>query len=343
MGTGSVTCLGVSRFYLTTPIYYVNAEPHLGHAYTTIVGDALARWHRLLGDDVHFLTGTDEHGQKIQQAPRPPASPRSSPTRSRRCSTMPGTGSTSPTTTSSAPPSRAQARVVELLQRCYDAGDIELDLYSGKYCVACEEYYTDDELSTATCARSTSGRSTTSRRRTTSSACAVPGPPARLVRGAPRRHRPRVPWQRGARPHPRRAARLLGQPHQPEVGHPVPWDPDARGVRVVRRAGQLHHRHRLRRRRASLRWWPALHLIGKDIIRHHCVYWPAMLMSAGLEPPEGLGGRRMAAHRRREDEQDAGNVVNPLDLVDDSASTASATTSSPRRRTARTATSPTRG
>ena len=55
-------------FYVTTPIYYVNAEPHLGHAYTTIVGDAISRWHRLLGDDVKYLTGTDEHGQKVQQA-----------------------------------------------------------------------------------------------------------------------------------------------------------------------------------------------------------------------------------------------------------------------------------
>ena len=58
----------MAKYYLTTPIYYVNARPHLGHAYTTIVSDALARWHRLLGDDVHFLTGTDEHGLKIQQA-----------------------------------------------------------------------------------------------------------------------------------------------------------------------------------------------------------------------------------------------------------------------------------
>ena len=63
----------VTRFYVTTPIYYVNAEPHLGHAYTTIVGDALTRWHRLLGDDVKFLTGTDEHGLKIQQAAEAPA------------------------------------------------------------------------------------------------------------------------------------------------------------------------------------------------------------------------------------------------------------------------------
>ena len=58
----------MTRFYATTPIYYVNAEPHLGHAYTTIVGDSLTRWHRLLGDEVKFLTGTDEHGLKIQQA-----------------------------------------------------------------------------------------------------------------------------------------------------------------------------------------------------------------------------------------------------------------------------------
>src|SRR5271169_1793212 len=58
----------VGRFYVTTPIYYVNDAPHIGHAYTTVTADALARWHRLLGDDVHFLTGTDEHGLKVQRA-----------------------------------------------------------------------------------------------------------------------------------------------------------------------------------------------------------------------------------------------------------------------------------
>ena len=57
----------MSRFYLTTPIYYINAEPHLGHAYTTMVADAVARAHRLAGDEVFFLTGTDEHGQKVER------------------------------------------------------------------------------------------------------------------------------------------------------------------------------------------------------------------------------------------------------------------------------------
>ena len=56
------------RFYVTTPIYYVNDVPHIGHAYTTVTADALARWHRLLGDDIFFLTGTDEHGLKVQRA-----------------------------------------------------------------------------------------------------------------------------------------------------------------------------------------------------------------------------------------------------------------------------------
>ena len=58
----------MSTFYITTPIYYINAEPHLGHAYTTMVADAVARAHRLMGDDVFFLTGTDEHGQKVERA-----------------------------------------------------------------------------------------------------------------------------------------------------------------------------------------------------------------------------------------------------------------------------------
>jgi methionyl-tRNA synthetase len=58
----------MSKFYVTTPIYYVNDEPHIGHAYTTILADVLSRYHRLFGDDVFFLTGTDEHGQKLQEA-----------------------------------------------------------------------------------------------------------------------------------------------------------------------------------------------------------------------------------------------------------------------------------
>jgi methionyl-tRNA synthetase len=138
----------VSQFYVTTPIYYVNAEPHLGHAYTTIVGDALARWHRLLGDDVTFLTGTDEHGLKIQQAAEASGmTPQEftdsiAPKFSDAWERLNITNDDFIRTTEP----RHKAAVAELLQRCYDAGDIELDTFAGKYCVACEEYYQDEEL-----------------------------------------------------------------------------------------------------------------------------------------------------------------------------------------------------
>ncbi|MGA1516056.1 MAG: class I tRNA ligase family protein, partial [Ilumatobacteraceae bacterium] len=132
----------MSRFYVTTPIYYVNAEPHLGHAYTTIVGDALTRWHRLLGDDVLYLTGTDEHGLKIRQAADAAGlSPKEfcdsiAPKFADAWDRLDIANDDFIRTTEP----RHHAAVTELLQRCYDAGDIELDTYSGKYCVACEEY-----------------------------------------------------------------------------------------------------------------------------------------------------------------------------------------------------------
>ena len=141
------------RFSLTTPIYYVNARPHLGHAYTTIVGDAFARWHRLNGDDVHFLTGTDEHGLKIQQAADAAG-----------VSPQAFTDSIAPLFADAwtrldisyddfirTTEERHKRGVAKLLQACYEAGDIELDTYSGLYCVACEAYFTEEELDGANC------------------------------------------------------------------------------------------------------------------------------------------------------------------------------------------------
>src|ERR671914_2137084 len=67
-GCSGIIMPAAEAFYVTTPIYYVNDAPHIGHAYTTVIADAVARWHRLLGDDTFFLTGTDEHGLKVQRA-----------------------------------------------------------------------------------------------------------------------------------------------------------------------------------------------------------------------------------------------------------------------------------
>jgi methionyl-tRNA synthetase len=312
----------VSNFYLTTPIYYVNARPHLGHAYSTIIGDALCRWHRLLGDDVHFLTGTDEHGLKIQQAadaagktPQEFAdgiAPLFQDAWQRlNISNDDFIRTTEP---------RHRAGVQELLQRCYDAGDIELGVYQGKYCVACEEYYTDEELLPG-------------------DQCPIHKRPVeyfeeenyffRLSRFQDRL----LDWYAahpGAITPEFRGNEALGLIRSGlrdfsvsrtslTWGIPLPWDPkhvayvwfDAL-ANYITAIGYGTDQQRFEQ------WWPVdYHLIGKDIIRHHCVYWPAMLMSAGLEPPKGwavggwllVGGEKMS--------KTSGNVVNPLDLLDE--------------------------
>lgn len=311
----------VGKYYLTTPIYYVNARPHLGHAYTTIIGDALARWHRLLGDDVYFLTGTDEHGLKIQQA-------------------ADAAGTTPQEFTDSIAPlfqqawerlnisntdfirtteARHRVGVEKLLQACFDAGDIELDRYSGMYCVACEAYFTEDELD---------GEN-----------CPIHKRPVEHVEEEnyffrlSRFEQRLIDWYSshpGAVVPEHRVNEVLGfikqGLHDFSVsrktltwGIPLPFDPshvayvwfDAL-ANYITAIGYGSDDAKFNE------WWPVNHhLIGKDIIRFHNVYWPAMLMSAGIEPPRGyavggwllVGGEKMS--------KTSGNVVNPLDLVDE--------------------------
>ena len=312
---------GVARFSLTTPIYYVNARPHLGHAYTTIVGDALARWHRLCGDNVHFLTGTDEHGLKIQQA-------------------ADAAGVTPQEFTDSIAPLFAQAwdrldisyddfirtteerhkrGVAKLLQACYEAGDIELDTYSGLYCVACEAYFTEEELDGGN--------------------CPIHKRPVdhveeenyffRLSRFGDRL----LDWYAK---HPNS---ITPSHRMNEVtsfikqglldfsvsrkslkwGIPLPWDPNHVAyvwfdalANYITAVGYGTDDEKF-----AENWPVSVHLIGKDIIRFHCIYWPAMLMSAGIEPPQhwAVGGWLLVGGEKMS--KTSGNVVNPLDLIDE--------------------------
>ena len=310
----------MAKYYLTTPIYYVNARPHLGHAYTTIVGDALARWHRLIGDDVHFLTGTDEHGLKIQQA----ADAAGMPPQQFADSIAPLFAdawhklniSNDDFIRTTEP--RHRIGVQKLLQACYDNGDIELDVYQGLYCVPCEAYFTEDDL--------------------VGGNCPIHKKPVeqveeenyffRLSRYGDRL----LKWYAD---HPgsivpdHRMNEVIGFIKQGLLdfsisrtsfswGIPLPWDPkhvtyvwfDALS-NYITAIGYGSDDAAF-----DARWPVDFHLIGKDIIRFHCVYWPAMLMSAGLEPPKGwavggwllVGGEKMS--------KTTGNVVNPLDLID---------------------------
>jgi len=321
---------GVSRFYLTTPIYYVNAEPHLGHAYTTIVGDALARWHRLLGDDVKYLTGTDEHGLKIQQAADAAGvSPQEftddiAPKFAAAWDRLNISNDDFIRTTEP----RHKAAVEELLQRCYDAGDIELDTFAGKYCVACEEYYTDDELITIDGADGPRADCCPIHLRSVeyfeeeNYFFRLSRFEDRLLDWYAAHPNALTPEHRG-----NEAIGLIKSGLRDfsisrtslEWGIPLPWDSEhvtyvwfdaLTNYLAAVGFGDGTDSYR--------DWWPAdHHLIGKDIIRQHCVYWPAMLMSAGIELPAGwaVGGWLLSGGEKMS--KTSGNVVNPLDLIDE--------------------------
>src|SRR3954465_14844589 len=143
----------MSRFYAPTPIYYVNDVPHIGHAYTTVAGDVLTRWRRMFGADVFFLTGTDEHGLKIQRAAEANGiSPQEMVDRTsaqfREALQLLDIRNDDFIRTTEP---RHYKAVQEFLQAVYDNGAIELGLYEGLYCYRCELYYTEDDLVDGKC------------------------------------------------------------------------------------------------------------------------------------------------------------------------------------------------
>jgi methionyl-tRNA synthetase len=310
----------VTKFSATTPIYYVNAKPHLGHAYTTIVADAVSRWHRLLGEEVHLLTGTDEHGLKIQQAADAAGvSPKEfadsiAPLFALAWERLNITHDDFIRTTEP----RHAAGVKKLLQACYDAGDIEVDVYRGQYCVPCEAYFIEEELIEGKCPIHMKETTYVEEENYF----------FRLSRFEDRL----LKWYED---HPNAITPgfrmnevigfIKGGLHDFSVsrktltwGIPLPWDPShVAYVWFDALANYITAVGYGTDDKAFAENWPVdYHFIGKDIIRFHCVYWPAMLMSAGIEPPKGwaVGGWLLVDGEKMS--KTTGNVVNPLDLID---------------------------
>ncbi|MBI2710860.1 MAG: methionine--tRNA ligase [Actinobacteria bacterium] len=307
------------RFFVTTPIYYVNDAPHIGHAYTTVTADALARWHRLVGDEVFFLTGTDEHGLKIQRAadangitPQEQADRTAArfeqawaeldirPDRFIR-TTDPDHG----------------VSVQAFLQKVKDNGHLYKATYEGLYCVACEAYYRESELVDGN--------------------CPIHGTPVEWLsednwffRLSAFEEQLTEYLSSGAVQPEGKRNEALGLVRQGlddvsitrtsiDWGVPVPWDPghvfyvwyDAL-INYATAVGYGTDPERF------ATWWPHVHhLLAKDILRFHCVYWPAMLLAAGEQPPHRLsvhgyllvGGEKMSKTRL--------NQIAPADLVAD--------------------------
>jgi methionyl-tRNA synthetase len=311
----------VSTFYLTTPIYYVNAAPHLGHAYTTIVADAMARWHRLRGDRAWLLTGTDEHGDKIAQAAaRASVTPQAFADRNSAAfrATWQRLGITNDDFIRTTEP-RHQAVVQAILQKLRDAGEIYLGKYGGHYCFGCERFYTEKEIVDGQCPDHQTALTWMEEENYFFRMSAYQGWLVDHVERHPDLIRPeryrneilgflRDPLQDLSISRPRR--RL-------EWGIPLPFDD--RYVTYVWFDALINYV-------SALGWpdgerfrtfWPvAQHLIAKDILKPHAIYWPCMLKAAGIDVYRHLnvhgywnvGGDKMS--------KSVGNVVEALALAD---------------------------
>ena len=330
------------RYYLTTAIAYANNKPGLHTLFEVIGADAIARWHRMLGDDTLFLTGTDEHSVNIaQRRPSEGRPPRD--VRRREGGALQGgrgRAARSPRTGSSGRPTpTTSAAAQEMVRRAHANGDIYLGTYEGWYCPNEGFNGATDVIETARgdhCPNHPDVPLQWLTERNWFFRLSAYQERARaLFRRAPRLRPARIPAQRDARLHPRQGLEDFSiSRERRRLGHPVPDRRErrvgaARGrlvgprgghdLRLVRRADQLHHRAPgfPDDPEAFAHWWPAdLHVIGKDIARFHTIFWPAMLWSAGLEAPRHVwvhgwllaqGGERMSKSR--------GNFLDPNDVV----------------------------
>lgn len=310
----------MSKFYVTTPIYYVNDKPHIGHAYTTILADVLARYHRLAGDETHFLTGTDEHGLKVQQA----ADARGVTPQEHVDSTVVRfqevwqrldiTHDDFIRTTED----RHRTIVQKILQDLYDRGEIYAADYDGWYDVTSETFVTEKDVDV-----NQTGGSTPN-----------------IIRITERNYFFRMGYYRDwlikyiednplfIQPDFRRNETLgflkkglndlcISRPKSRlNWGIELPFDSDFVTyvwfdalVNYISAVGYLSDNATFEK------WWPAnYHLIGKDILTTHTVYWPTMLKAIGLPMPQTIFAHGWWLMGKDKMSKSSGNVVNPLAL-----------------------------
>lgn len=308
----------MSKFFVTTPIYYVNDAPHIGHAYTTILADVLARFHRSSQEQVFFLTGLDEHGQKVMQAAQ-----KRGMTPQAHCDDL-------------APrfinlwekldiqyddfvrttQERHKRVVRDVLQKVFDAGDIYLNEYEGLYSVAEERFITQTEFD--------SGQFRDVKMlKEKNYFFRMSKYQKQLIDYIDAHDDFILPISR--------RNEILGFLKQPlgdlcisrpkarmDWGIEIPFDKDYVTyvwfdalINYISIPGYMSDEEKF------AQWWPAdVHLIGKDILTTHCVYWTTMLLSLGLPQPKTIFAHGWWLIAESKMSKSLGNVVNPLDLID---------------------------
>src|SRR3954449_3307765 len=309
-------------FYVTTPIYYVNAEPHLGHAYSTIAADVLARHMRQRGEDVFFLTGTDEHGEPVAQAAEAQGvSPRELADRNaQRFLDMAGrVNATNDFFIRTSDP-RHHAAVQRVLQTVYDRGYVYEGTYEGWYCPRCADFKTDAELIDGNrCPIHLIELEREKEDNYFFKLSAFQEKLEQLYADRPEFVGPQVRYNEalsfikgGLNDVSLTRARL-------RWGVTVPWDESQ--VFYVWFDALLNYYTALTYARAdedlTATFWPAdVHLIGKDILKFHTVFWPALLMAAGIEVPKRVFVHGFLLIDDKKMSKSLGNVIDPFMVID---------------------------
>lgn len=310
--------MSVSAYYLTTPIYYANDVPHIGHAYTTIAADAIARYHRLQGEDVFLLTGTDEHGINIE---RIAASAGASATQhvDRVADAFRDLWSALDISydrfVRTTEPAHHRAALA-LWDRLRASGDLYRATYTGAYCASCEAYYQPDELRAGACPVHALRCEDVSEENWFFALSRYQAALEHLigetefVGPSSRRNELLGVLRQGLRDFSvsRRQVRWgIRVPEHPEEVIYVWVDALANyltGVGFPDDTGRFD------------RYWPAqLHLVGKEIIRFHCLYWPALLLSAGLPLPKTVFAHGWLTRDGQKISKTTGNTIDTGGLV----------------------------
>src|ERR671925_2411334 len=310
-------------FYVTTPIYYVNAAPHLGHAYTTIAADVMARHPRQRGEDVFFLTGTDEHGEPVADAAKAQGlEPKELADRNaeRFKALAPRLDVTNDFFIRTSDPEHGR-RVQEVLQRVYDNGYVHEGLYEGWYCPRCADFKVENEIEEGNrCPIHHIELERHSEQNYFFQLSAFQARLEQLYADRPDFVTPRVRYNEALSFIKSGLQDISLSRAELTWGVPVPWDPGH--VFYVWFDALLNYYTALSFARdgddLTDRFWPATyHVIGKDILKFHTVFWPAMLMAADLAVPHhvfvhgfllGADGRKMS--------KSLGNVLDPFEVME---------------------------
>jgi methionyl-tRNA synthetase len=308
-------------FYITTPIYYVNASPHIGHAYTTIVADALARYHRMAGEDTFFVTGTDEHGDKIAEAaqkagitPKEYADKISAQFRN----LWPELSITNDYFIRTTDTNHIET-VRNILQKVYNAGDIYFGQYEGYYCVGCERFYMEKELVEGKCPDHQTKPEYRKESNYFFRMSKYQDWLINYIKENPDFIRPER--------YKNEVLAFLRDPledlciSRPKTrlqwGITLPFDENY--VTYVWFDALINYITALDYPQGDKfkKFWPvSQHLIAKDIVKPHGIYWPTMLKAAGIEPYRHLNVHGYWNSDASKMSKSLGNVISPLDLKD---------------------------